>query len=211
MNLLEGIAQGLLSGAPNFVEIEDLMQRGVIGLLEADQLYEGPNEGFPEYAVPRVRASMLQEIPAVQIGSRQLQRIMRRLDERSSEIEQSLGRAPRHIEYAAGSGLTLDAYQKVICEWHMLRASLGKASSRQFRGLRAAAAADPLQAALDLTDLKALQSAFRQLPTRDRRMIKMHYGAGLTLKAIGASFGICESRVSQILSRAMAQMRAGLE
>jgi RNA polymerase sigma factor for flagellar operon FliA len=209
MHVVHEVARNLKSGLPRFVEIEDLIQLGFIGLLEANLQYVGPSVGFPKYARSRVRASMLQDISAADTGSRRLRRIMRHVDECSRELEQSLGRTPSAVEYAAASGLTLESYQSILSEKYVLRRGLKTVLSRT-RHFRAAPGADPLQAALISSEVKSLRKAFLRLSSRERRMLKLHYGEGIKLKAIGTSFEVTESRVSQILSQALVRLRVGL-
>ncbi len=207
IHMVEQMAQGLLSSLPRVVEIEDLIQLGLIGLVESDHQYEGPRGGFRKYARSRVRASMLQGLPAGVYGSRRLRRTIRHLDERSQRLEQLLGRPPRAAESAIASGLTLEAYQTVLSERYLLRVDLGRAPSHLDRDMLQAAASDPMHTALELSEVRSLRKAIRNLSSRERRMLRMHYGAGIKMKAIGALFDVTESRVSQILSHALAHLR----
>ncbi len=206
--LVKDIAQGVR--LPHCVEIEDLTQWGSVGLLEAAQQYEGPEKEFPKFARSWIRASMLQEEPAATVASPRHQRILRHIKQRSRELEQSLGRPARPVEHAVASGLTLEAYQTLLSERYAIRAQLSGADSNQGRALREAAAGDPLQAALQRCATRSLKRACRKLSGRERRMLKMHYGEGLKLKTIGLSFDVSESRVCQILGRALALLRAEL-
>jgi DNA-directed RNA polymerase specialized sigma subunit len=131
--LVGEIAQNLLAQRPRMVEIEDIYQLGFLGLLEADQQYEGPAEGFSKYAHARIRAAMLTDVPDGDMGSRRLQRMVRQMHKSSQWLEQSLGRAPKPIEFANASGLTLKAYQDVVRESHVLRKRPGKPAMKRSR------------------------------------------------------------------------------
>lgn len=210
MPIVEPIARRLHRLLPRSVEIEDLIQFGFVGLLEADRRYRGPGESFQRYARSRIRAAMLGAIPAAEAAPRLLKRSTRHLEKRSQTLEQTLGRRPKAHELAAANGLSLEAYQQVVSERHVRLTAPADAALHRVRESLEQHAGDPFQVVLGRSQDQCLRQALLGLGVRKQSMLSMHYGADIKLKVIAVLFGITESRVSQILSHAVAELRAAL-
>jgi RNA polymerase sigma factor for flagellar operon FliA len=208
--LVEPMARQLMGRGDCSMDFDDLVQFGCVGLLEAARKFTGPREGFESYAKAGIRAAMLNGVRAANLKPRRLRRIERRLGGRAQKLEQCLGRAPTARELANANGLTSEAYHQVMHERYVRQPMRVDAALRKRRRAEPACACDPLQEILDSCAEDCLRTGVEALADRERIMLRLHFDENVKLKAIGARFGVSESRVSQILRRAAEKLRAGL-
>ena len=204
------MAHRLKCRLPSAVEYDDMLQFGLLGLLQAAQRYRGARGPFRNYAVPRIRGAMLDGLRAADSAPRGLRRGIRHLRESISKLEQTLARSPTGREIAAEMRLTLAQYHRLVREQEThATVSLhygedGVAESRCDRTNRCiAAAARALRSA-------AVSKALAGLPERERNMLRLRLDENLELRQIAAMSGVTESRVCQLLGDAVARLRSCL-
>lgn len=210
--LVKRIACHLRSRLPPSVQLDDLIQAGIVGLLEAARNYDAAQgASFATYAGIRIRGAMLDEIRRTDWTPRSVHRKVRMVAEAVHKIESEKGRDARDGEVAESLGITLDEY------YHILQ----DASSARIFSFEDVSAegeppyvsddshlSDPLSG-LQRDDFKqALARAIGDLPERERLVVSLYYDEELNLREIGEVLGVTESRVCQIHGRAMIRLRA---
>jgi len=216
--LVRRLAYHLQARLPPSVDVDDLIQAGFIGLLDALAKISDP-EGearFEHYASMRIRGAMLDTLRGFDPLPRRSRAKLRRAQEALSELEQTLGRPPSEREVAAHLDCTLDEYHTVLRDaataqiLHLedLRADGeppgGDRDEVQGRDPR------PLQSLEEAEFVDALAEAIDALPERERLILTLYYHEEFNLKEIGAVLGVTESRVSQLLRQASLRLRARL-
>ncbi len=212
--LVKRIAWHLKSRLPANVLLDDLIQAGMIGLLEAAKNYDAAQgASFETYASIRIRGAMLDEIRKNDWAPRSVHRNSRKVAEVVRQIENEKGRDARDSEIAEALEMDLDEYNKVLQD-----ASGQKILSFEEIGIGDESILDnipnPQTGILDglqKEDLKAhVANAIASLPERERMVMALYYSEELNLREIGAVIGVSESRVSQIHSQAIIRLQARL-
>jgi RNA polymerase sigma factor for flagellar operon FliA len=210
------IADRLAAKLPPFVDRDDLVGAGVIGLLDAVDKYD-PGRGvlFRTYAELRVRGAMLDSLRALDWVPRSLRRRARAVEQACQRIEQERGRAAHEEEVAGALGLTLREFHALLAELHGLSVtSLDGGEDEEGRARPRRIEDDP--ELIPLTQYEyaerrnRLAAAVERLPERERQVVALYYVEELTMKEIGAVLGVTESRVSQINTQAVLRLRAAL-
>jgi len=216
--LVRRLALQLVARLPASVELDDLMQAGMLGLLDAARRYrEMPDAQFETYATARIRGAMLDELRSQDWLPRSVRSKARRIEQAVHALEQRLGRAPLEAEIARAMGLPLDEYRGLLDDAQGMQilhyedfARAGDGES-DWQDRRPAAGGDPL-AHLLAGDLRsALAEAIAALPEREKLLLSLYYEQGLNLKEIGAVMGVTEGRVCQLRTQATARLRARLQ
>ena len=207
MPLVRRLAANLEKRLSRSVELDDLIQFGLLGLLQAAKRYRGAHAEFQDYAVPRIRGAMLDGLSALDSAPLKLRRKIRRIQQCICSLEQKLTRAPSVREIAGALGLTLEDYESILRERHVHQVVAMDASSTNLH-LCSAGDTDPLAALQQRYTIDALLKALGNLPKRERLMLRLRYRDAMQLDAIGVKFGVSESRVCQLLKQAMARLRA---
>jgi len=214
--LVKRIAFHLMAKLPASVEIDDLVQNGMIGLLDAMSRYEeGLGAQFETYAVQRIRGAMLDGLRDNDWLPRGARRDMRRVEAAIQKLEHRNGRQPSEGELAAALDLSLADYQKLLLEarGHQLvyLEDLTDGQGDDFLERHGPTPApDPL-ALLEQADTRhALVAAIESLPEREKMMMALYYEQDLNLREIGEVLGVTESRVCQLHSQAIARLRAAV-
>ncbi|NNC55005.1 MAG: RNA polymerase sigma factor FliA [Pseudomonadales bacterium] len=214
--LVKRIAHHLVARLPESVQVDDLIQAGLEGLLEAANNFSaGKGASFETYAGIRIRGAMLDEIRRGDWSPRSVHRNARGMAEAYQAVAMQMSREPSAREVAAYMGITLDEYHQ------MSRQSLGARltsfdevsgdDSGTSRGERVAAAdAGPEQAMQADQQRARLAAAIAELPERDQLLLSLYYQQELNLKEIGKVLGVSESRVSQLHAQAAVKLRAKL-
>ncbi len=212
--LVKRIAYHLKSRLPANVLLDDMIQAGMIGLLEASRNYD-PSQGasFETYASIRIRGSMLDEIRKNDWAPRSVHRNSRRVAEVVRQIENEKGRDARDSEIAEALDINLDEYNHILQD-----ASGHKILSFEDIGAGDESILDnipnPQSSILDglqKDDLNAhIAQAIAGLPERERMVMALYYAEELNLREIGAVIGVSESRVSQIHSQAIIRLQSRL-
>ena len=209
--LVKRIANHLISRLPQSVQLDDLLQAGMIGLLEAAKNYD-PSQGasFETYAGIRIRGSMLDEVRGADWTPRSVTRKIREVSKAVHEVENTIGRDAKDTEVAEHMGIAIDEYHAILKDSMAARLfSLDQVEEEQGVNLPASAA-EPFKA-LEKDDFQsALADAIKRLPEREQLMMSLYYNEELNLKEIGAVLEVSESRVSQLHGQALARLRSRL-
>lgn len=209
--LVKGIAKHLLGRLPSCVQLEDLIQAGMIGLLEASKNYDvSKGASFKTYASIRARGSMLDEIRKGDWAPRSVHRNTRKMAESVRKLENQIGRDPRDTEIAKELNMNLEAYHRLLQETHSSRIfameDVGLQEDMLAEGMTISAPS-PLEG-LQKEDFKqSLAKGIESLPERERLVLALYYDEELNLKEVGKILGVSESRVSQIHSQAMGRLQ----
>lgn len=202
-------AAKLALGLPAHVSREDLVQAGLLGLLEALRRYDAARGvKFEVYAAGRIRGAMLDELRRLCWLPRSLTRQMRELDKASQELAARLGREPEADELAAFMGVPPAQLQKMLQEINC--ASLLSLEETLFAGGITDPEEDGLEQMIAGEEKERLAAAIASLPERQQQLLALYYQEEMTLKEIGLVFQVSESRVCQLHARAIAGLRAAL-
>ncbi len=211
--LVKRIAHHLASRLPASVQLDDLIQAGMVGLLEAARQYDsGQGASFSTYAGIRIRGAMIDEIRRLDWTPRSVHRKYRGVAEAIHELENYLGREPRDHEVADALGMDLDEYHQVLADAAGARL-FSMDQEDPVTGEAHDVAGDgplPEEILADEDFHGDLADAIRELPEREQLIMKLYYEEELNLREIGAVLGVTESRISQIHGRIMLKLRAGL-
>ena len=215
--LVRRLAHQMIAKLPANVELDDLIQVGMIGLSDALSRFDSAQGvQFETFATQRIRGAMLDELRGTDWMSRGDRRHQRSIETAVHKLEQRLGRAPHESEIAAEMGLALPEYQEL----------LGKVRGTQLVYLEDMAGddgdddyldrhvidneANPLAMLQDLQMREALVEAIKHLPEREQYVMSMYYEHDMNLKEIAAVLGVTESRVCQLHSQSIARLRSKL-
>ncbi|PSW07581.1 RNA polymerase sigma factor FliA [Photobacterium lipolyticum] len=214
-SLVKRIAHHLMGRLPPSVLIEDLIQSGMIGLLEAQKNYD-PTKGasFETFAGIRIRGAMLDDLRRGDWVPRSVYKNGRRISESISRLENELGRDPNDQEIAEYLEMTLDQYHQALND-----VNCGRLVGMDDLGVSEDAVASeesleenlPFQGVVDDNFRQSLTEAIKTLPEREALVLSLYYDEELNLKEIGAVIGVSESRVCQIQSQAMQRLRSKLK
>jgi RNA polymerase sigma factor for flagellar operon FliA len=191
---------------PGPIELDDLVQCGLLGLLEAAGGYRGVPEKFQDIVAARIRGAMLKGLAASDCVPPKHERQRRHIRECTRRLEQELTRAPTAREIATALGLTVADYQRMLRLHHHRRAVALHTSATTLR-LADREEADPFAVLQHRSTMTFLVAAMSDLSRRDQLMLRLRYRDALKLDAIGALFGVSESRVCQRLRCAVASLR----
>jgi len=212
--LVKRIAHHLLARLPRSVALEDLIQSGMIGLLEAAANYD-PAKGasFETFAGIRIRGAMIDEVRRGDWSPRSVHRKARRVAEVIRDIEMRTGLDATDAEVAREMGIGLEEYHAILQDTlgsrlfsldELVDADSGGGSRFGGAGL------DPADEALHERLVADVSGEIERLPERERLVLSLYYDDELNLKEIGLVLEVSESRVSQILSQATKRLRARL-
>jgi RNA polymerase sigma factor for flagellar operon FliA len=216
MPLVKRLAHHMKAKLPPSVEVDDLVQAGMIGLLDAISRYEETHGAqFETYAVLRIRGAMLDELRNSDWLPRSMRQNMRKIEAAMSSLQQKLGHPPTETEVAKLLKLSLSEYQDMLGDGggHQLvyyEDFHGDEGSDSFLDRYAVDDADPLRSLLDGDFRQAVIDAIDALPPREKILMGLYYEEEMNLKEIGAVMGVSESRVSQLHTQAVARLRAAL-
>lgn len=203
--LVKRIASHLTAKLPPHIEIDDLIQVGLIGLLKAQEDYL-PDSGasFSTYATIRIRGSMLDELRARDWVPRSVQKSLSRVAKAIELVEQRRGRAPSDSEVAAELGVS-------VSEYHDLLADVSRARLTSIDDVEGLESDGELESNVT-NEMRsdALSDAIRELPEKEQLMMSLYYVDSMNLKEIGLILDVSESRVSQIHGQAIARLKTKL-
>jgi RNA polymerase sigma factor FliA len=212
--LVKRIAYHLLLKLPASVQVDDLIQNGMIGLLDASTRFEeGLGAQFETYAVQRIRGSMLDGLREEDRLPRGLRREMRRVEAAIQKLEHQHGRHPNETELAETLDMPLTEYQKLLqdARGHQLiylEDMSGEGDEDFLERHQTGVVSDPLALLEDANMRSSLVQAIDNLPEREKLMMSLYYEEDLNLREIGEVMGVTESRVCQLHSQAVLRLRA---
>lgn len=215
--LVKKIASQMKARLPHSVELDDLIQAGMIGLLDAVNRYEeGHGAQFETYAVQRIRGAILDELRSTDWLPRSIRQNSRKIEDAIHTLTQQLGRLPQETEIARHLSMSLEEYQELLseCGGHQLLYyedfHSDDGGHEHFLDRFCADNEDPLKNMLDNGFKSALVGAIQSLSEREQLLMSLYYDQELNLKEIGAVLGVSESRVSQLHSQAVSRIRSNL-
>ena len=211
-SLVKFVAGRLAAGLPKSVDIGDLVSAGVFGLMNAiDRFSRDHGVKFETYAIPRIRGAILDSLRALDWVPRSVRSKARSIEKAIAELEHTLGRAPSEEEIAEALGIDVEELQKWLAD--VAAGSVGPldhlVADRAPSGL--GQQADSPDVGLEERTLREhMREEIKRLPDRERTVLVLYYEENLTLNEIGDILGVTESRVSQIHSKAVLQLRSRL-
>ncbi|MBQ0929765.1 RNA polymerase sigma factor FliA [Ideonella sp. 4Y16] len=215
--LVRRLAHQMIAKLPANVEIDDLIQVGMIGLHDALGRFDaGQGVQFETFATQRIRGAMLDELRGSDWMSRGNRKQQRDIEAAVHRLEQKLGRAPQESEIAAEMGITLGQYQDILTKVRgtqlvYLEDMSGDEGGDEFLDRHVANEdANPLAMLQDHRMREALVEAIKHLPEREQYVMSMYYEHDMNLKEIAAVLGVTESRVCQLHSQSIARLRVKL-
>jgi RNA polymerase sigma factor for flagellar operon FliA len=214
--LVRKLAHHMMAKLPANVQVDDLIQVGLMGLSEALTRFEA-TQGvqFETFATQRIRGAMLDELRENDWVSRGVRKSQKDIEVSMRRLEHRLGRSPLESEIAADLGMSLTDYQSL----------LGKVKGTQLVYLEdmnhnpddedsfldrhmGDSEADPLNMLSDHRMRQALVAAIKNLPEREQHIMSMYYEEDMNLKEIAAVMDVTESRICQLHSQSIARLRA---
>lgn len=208
--LVKKIALHMLARLPDSVQLDDLMQAGMIGLLEAAAKYQSDRgAAFETYAGIRIRGAIVDEIRKGDWVPRSVHRNARRVAAAIRTVENREGREAQDPEVAAELDMTISEYHACLSDANSGRLfSLDELNESGDLPIHEQEASDnPLDDLSSGNFRRHLATAIDGLPEREKLVLSLYYQDELNLKEIGAVLGVSESRVSQIHSQAALRLR----
>jgi RNA polymerase sigma factor FliA len=215
------IARRIHSRLPAHVPFDDLLQAGVLGLLDALRKFDpGRRVQLESYMKFRIRGAILDELRSLDWSPRELRRKARGLDEAEQQLRARLGREPTAAELAKALGISLAQYHRLTRELRGLdlgslqeAATCGEEGMEQDLTSRLASpgGTSPLAMYTGQEQRTRLEEGLRRLPERERVALTLYYYEELTMKEVGEVLAVGESRVSQLHSSALARLRQFLD
>jgi RNA polymerase sigma factor FliA len=211
------LARRIHERLPQHVELEDLISAGVVGLIDAFSKFAYTKKVlFKSYAQFRIRGAILDSLRTLDWSPRDLRRKGRAVEEAIRSATQRLGRTPSEQEIATEMALTLAELQQLLGDLKGLEIGSLQVERAEDSGdqelayIPGSPDEDPLFRCLKGEMKQRLADALDDLPERERLVLTLYYFEELTMKEIGLTLGVVESRVSQIHSTAVLRLRAAL-
>jgi RNA polymerase sigma factor for flagellar operon FliA len=211
--LVKRIAYHLMARLPSSVQVDDLVQNGMMGLLDAINRFEaGMGAQFETYAAQRIRGAMLDGLRENDWLPRGLRRDFRRIEAAIAKLEQEFGRVPSENELAGALGMSLTEYQKMLQDVRghqliSLEDLVGDGEDDFHERHLTDVRAEPSKILEDEGMRRLLVAGIESLPEREKLMMALYYEQDLNLREIGEVMGVTESRVCQLHSQAVARLR----
>jgi RNA polymerase sigma factor for flagellar operon FliA len=209
-HVIKAMAHRLAFRLPAYLDAEDLVSVGVIGLMDAMTKYDPTREAkFKTYAEFRIRGAMLDEIRSMDWIPRSVHERVALLQKTHTELLNRYGRPPTDAEVAAELKLSVDALDDFLS-----RDDLGLQEPDGHHILKVLADTqhpDPLASVINDRQRELLSGAINDLPDKERMVLTLYYFEELTMKEIGQILRVTESRVCQIHTKAILHLKAKLQ
>jgi len=215
--LVKRIAYHFMTRLPASVDVDDLIQAGLMGLLDASGNFDSTQGAqFETYAVQRIRGSMLDELRHADWLPRNVRKNLRKIEAAVTKLEQRHGRQPSETELAGEMNVPLADYQHMLSDARgsqLLHYEDFQASEDNdfFDFFLADNQANPLAIMEDKGFRQMLVTAISNLPEREKLVMGLYYEKELNLKEIGEVLGVSESRICQLHSQAVVRLRARMK
>lgn len=217
--LVRRIAYHMSTKLPQSIELDDLIQAGMIGLLDAINKYELDEDAqFTTYAAQRIRGAMVDDLRSVDWQSRGQRKNARMIEEAIMQLQHKLGRPPKESELAKHIGISLPEYQQLLQDakcnqlinYEDFQSDDDDNNDDHFLDRNLSDTDDPLSLLLNDNLRDCVIAAINDLPDREKTLMSLYYEEELNLKEVGAILGVSESRVCQLHSQAVARLRSAL-
>lgn len=210
--LVKRLAYQLVARLPSSVQVDDLVQAGMMGLLDALQNYDDHHGAqFETYATQRIRGAMMDELREADWAPRSVRRNAREIEQAIRSLEQELGAPPSEQQIADRLGMPLAEYQLMLADARGHQLVHYEDFENEDGESVACNLADnrptPFEFLQDDFMRRSLVAAIEGLPEREKMVMAMYYQEDLNLKEIGAVLGVTESRVCQLHSQAILRLR----
>ncbi len=218
--LVKYVAGRMAMSVPPSVEIDDLVSAGVVGLMDAIEKYDPARDTkFETYAVARIRGAIVDDLRSLDWVPRSVRRKARMLEEAYAYLENELGRAAADAEIANRLNISLSELRTMVEE--IVSAGLlslddfvgGQEGEKASRVIDLVCARDGVSpsSSIEREQMRdILAEAIMKIPDKERTVVALYYYEDMTLKEIGRTLGVSESRVSQIHTKAMLRLRGRL-
>lgn len=205
--LVRRIALQIAPRLPASVELDDMIQEGMTGLLDALQRYEPqPGLSFETYARMRIKGAIYDSFRRDDILPRHQRQKLKEIEEATRKLGQRLGRAPEETEIAEASGLSIEEYFEIldnavsICVMDELPEGIEPTDEK----------ADPMQTVSLKEHTTRIEALLQRLPERERQVVALHYQEQLSYREIAYVMQLTPGRICQLHSQAMLRLRSGL-
>ena len=212
LGLVKRVAIHLKARAPAFMELDELIQVGMLGLLEASKAYD-PAKGveFENFAHSRVRGAMLDEVRRLSFLPRSAVAFNKEHNEGLHVLASELGRNPTESEIAEFMGKDLEEFQRERGKARRFETYSLEVVTEEVMGIADEASHQPDVMVEEAEFMDAVTAAIADLPEREQTVMQLYYVEELNLKEIGEVLGVSESRISQILSAVVKKLRGTLQ
>ena len=212
VGLVKRVALHLKGRLPNFMELEELIQVGMIGLIEANNSFNGEmGVDFEIFAKKRIRGAILDQVRKMSYLPRSAIVNLRDHNEATAALSGELGREPTQTEIAQFMGKELDEFQRERNHAHRFQTVSLESQLPETTEQPASNTTEPEAQVAKEEFMDSLIDAIKTLPERERTVISLYYSEEMNLKEIGVILDVSESRVSQILSACVAKLRKNLD
>jgi len=214
--LVRRLAHHMMAKLPASVQVDDLIQVGLIGLSEALTRFEA-SQGvqFETFATQRIRGAMIDELRENDWMSRGSRKSQKDIESALRRLEHRFGRSPSETEIAAELGMSLADYQSLLNKVRGTQlvyledmAGSGEGEDSFLDRHIVDGDSDPMQLLSNQRLRQSLVAAIKVLPEREQYIMSMYYENDMNLKEIAAVLGITESRVCQLHSQSIARLRS---
>lgn len=220
MSMVRFLVGRIASQLPPHLDQQDLMSAATVGLINAaDRFDPGRGVMFKTFAEQHIRGTIIDELRSHDVLSRTMRDKYKKLTRQMLSLEHQLGRNPTSEEMAESLGIDLDEYYGLLDDVHVISFISLDDSWDDNEGntlcladvLCESNTKSPQEQVIMMQLTEALGQAIETLPEKDRLVVTLYYNEDLNLKEIGEVMGLTESRISQILSQAMARLRIKLK
>ena len=212
IGLVKRVALHLKTRLPNFMEIDELIQVGTIGLIEAAKSFDdSKGVEFEIFARTRIRGAILDQVRKLSYLPRSAMVNIRDHNEATAALSSELGREPSQTELAEFMGKDLESFHKERTHAYRFQTVSLESQVMDDVEIPSNEINEPESELADAQLLNALEGSIESLPERDKTIISLYYVEEMNLKEIGAVLDISESRVSQILSSTVRKLRTHLK
>jgi RNA polymerase sigma factor for flagellar operon FliA len=218
--LVKFVAGRVAAGLPQNIEQSDLVSYGIFGLIDAiDKFDPGRGYKFETYAISRIKGAIIDELRSIDWVPRSVRAKARAIERAYSKLENELRRSPEDREVATELGMSEEelagilsqiSFVGIVALDELLSASADRTGGATVGDTIADRAHDPVEAFESEEMRHVLADAIQRMPDRERLVLTLYYYEGLTLAEIGAVLGVTESRVCQIHTKAIFQLRGRL-
>ncbi len=213
--LVKKIAYHLMARLPASVQVDDLIQAGLIGLLDAGKHYDvSQGAQFHTYATIRIRGAMLDEVRRSDWAPKSVHKKARDVADAIHEIECKTGRDAKDIEVAVLLGISLDEYYKILLDNNSSKVlNIEDLDTQETTGISIFEDknSNVVSSLIEQEHREKLSLEISKLPERERLVMSLYYDTEMNLKEVGRLLDISESRVSQLLTQAQQRLKVRLE